>query len=237
MTGRYPPILKMIPGRHDRRLKLICKGHEELNGFMDISGRIARELIRWGLLYRLPAVHYLDAYGGLRPTRLGTTYFIHDEEFHLIFVRKGKADELRKRSKDQLDIELEASSVNWGYQLDLAKVKGFHFAPIDTAFQEMQVQAEQRYVKRGYLPLYEFIARYGLTFDTLVVAGVLRYLDRRGPDNKIADYVVGEKAKALLLISTRWQFTLVRPGMEEELLECCNVEFRFVRITLARGKR
>lgn len=169
MTGRYPPILKMIPGRHDRRLKLICKGHEELNGFMGISGRIARELIRWGLLYRLPAVHYLDAYEGLRPTRLGTTYFIHDEEFHLIFVRKGKADELRKRSKDQLDIELEASSVNWGYQLDLAKVKGFHFAPIDPAFQEMQVQTEQRYVKRGYLPLYEFIARYGLTFDTLVV--------------------------------------------------------------------
>lgn len=233
MAKPYLRILKLIPGRDARRLKLIWKGHEELNSFMGISGRSAPELIRWGLLYRLPTVHGLDAYGGLRPTKSGVEYFIHDEEFHLILVRKEKAEELRERSRCALNIQLEASSVNFGYQMELAVKKGFRYVPPDKEFLTLQRQAEQRYVKRGFLPLDVFRARYDLSFDTLVVAGVLRYLDRKDPE-KIAAYVVGAKAKTLLLMSTRWQLTFVRPGMVEQLLELCKVDLCFVFIREGR---
>jgi hypothetical protein len=152
--------------------------------------------------------------------KLGAKYFIHDEEFHLILVRKGKGDELRERALYGLKIETEIASVNFGLEMDLAKQRGYRYEAPDDAFLAMQAKVEKRYVKRGFLPLNVFIASHDLTSDTLVVAGVLRYLDRKNPE-RIANIVVGEKAKDLLLMSIRWQLTMVKPRMEEKLLERC----------------
>ncbi|MBL0036292.1 MAG: hypothetical protein IPP26_11175 [Flavobacteriales bacterium] len=59
----------------------------------------------------------------------------------------------------------------------------------------------------------------------LRVAGVLRYLQPRDP-NTVPHTVVGAKAKDCLLLSTKWQLILVKPGQEEELLRRCAIAER-----------
>ena len=197
----------------------------ELHAYAHGDARIIREFIRWGLLYRLPVVHWLDAYDGVRPTKEGEKYFIHEEAFHLILVRKGKVDELQERSCKELASATEVAAANVGLELQMATANGFHVEMPDPKFIEQQIQVELRYMKRGFMRLDTFLECHELSTHKLIVAGVLRYLDRRGPA-KDAIIVVGDKAKSMLMLSTRWQMIMVKPGMVDKLLALCQVELR-----------
>lgn len=92
--------------------------------------------------------------------------------------------------------------------------------PTDEATHQQRDRAQARYVARGYMPLKRFQDKHDLSHDELHVAGVLRYLQPRDP-NTVPHTVVGAKAKDCLLLSTKWQLILVKPGQEEKFAALC----------------
>ncbi|MBL0127439.1 MAG: hypothetical protein IPP83_08235 [Flavobacteriales bacterium] len=55
-----PPILKLIPTRHPRRLEMLYRGHEELWGMVNGTRSDVHYLVRWGWLEKHEPVHCLD---------------------------------------------------------------------------------------------------------------------------------------------------------------------------------
>jgi len=216
-------ILKLTPGRAGRRLMLLHKsGLVDLNDFMVHLGYSLEPLVRWGLLECMPSPHSLDAYGGYRPTRKGRKHFLLDEAYHLLVVRKKSADALHARYRDELEILHDAAWANFGLELRSGLERGLKYEPLDPVHEARRDRVIANYERRGYLRLDRFMTSHGISTDELIVAGVLRYTDRRSPD-RIALLVVGAKAKDCLLLSTRWQLILVKPGMEADLLKRCAI--------------
>jgi hypothetical protein len=219
----YPPILTLAPGRAGRRLALVHRGLVELNDFTTRGlGPQYAQLERWGLIVSMPEKHMLDAYRGYRPTPKGQAFMMYDESFHLIMVRKNKVKELEARVQDESKVRHEAIWASFGVEVASAVARGFSITPPDPTFLAAKDRALIQYVRRGYRPLDEFRTLYDLSSDELIVAGVLRHLEHRDP-TKQAVLVVGAKAKDCLFLSSRWQFILVKPGMEHTFLERCAI--------------
>lgn len=120
-------ILKMTPGRVERRDKLMEEGHEELTDFLrsphiqllnqlqllhyahqheemqPFRPRVLNRdtLVQWGLLAVAAPENFHDAYDSLRPTEEGTKYFLYDEKYHLIMVREGCGQVLLDRFEEE----------------------------------------------------------------------------------------------------------------------------------------
>ncbi|MBK8612513.1 MAG: hypothetical protein IPN85_03330 [Flavobacteriales bacterium] len=223
--AKWERILKLAHGRPTRRLELIHQGHVDLYDLVTIYGVAYPRLASWGLLAKLEPVHFLDAYEGYRPTAAGEAYFLHDEPHHVIVCRKNKVQELQDRAMDALKVDCEAAMVSFVADLKADQERGWKYASTDEATHQQRDRAQARYVARGYMPLKRFQDKHDLSHDELHVAGVLRYLQPRDP-NTVPHTVVGAKAKDCLLLSTKWQLILVKPGQEEELLRRCAIAER-----------
>lgn len=220
--AKWDRILKLAPGRPARRLELIHQGHVDLYDLVTTHGVPYPSLAAWGLLAQLEPVHFLDAYYGYRPTTAGESYFLHDEQHHVIVCRKNKVQELQDRAMAVLRVDCEAAMVSFVADLKADKERGWKYTAMDEATDQQRDRAQARYVARGYMPLKHFQDKYDLSHDALHVAGVLRYLQPRDP-NTVPNTVLGSKAKDCLLLSTKWQLILVKPGQEEELLRRCAI--------------
>lgn len=222
----WPKHLKMIPGRPDERLKYIHRGHVDFNDTIFDKRDDRRRLVAWGLIHRLPEVDWYDAYGGFRPTRKGLKeYFFYDEEFHLFMVRKSKWQQLWDRLIEANEIVYESATASFGLEMQMAHVRGFQYDPeFALKDEDKRKRSIQRYEKRGFVLLENFLRDHDMGKAELFVAGVLRYLER-DPD-RISDYVIGKKAGHCLLLNDQRQLILVRPGKDKELLELCLIEDR-----------
>ncbi len=218
-------ILQMTPGRDERRLKLIWKGHVELCS----SGTLAdlAELAKWGWMVRHEPVHPLDVYYGYRPTKEGLKYLIHDEKYHLILIKKKYVEAVNARVLDAANIMLEHAMASFGAEVSAARARGWEPPSDDEVPTEGLVAAIARYERRGYMTLDRFKALHKLGHEYLIVSGVLRYIEKRDP-TKLSDIDVGWKARHCLLCSTRWQTFFVQPRMQQALLELCRVEVHFI---------
>lgn len=103
----WPPILKLTPGRHERRLRVIARGAQELNSF--VAGAPSdwyRHLCMWGLIEKAVPVHFLDDYEGYRPTRRARRVLRYDAQYHLIFVERRAVQALMDRYMAELNAAL-----------------------------------------------------------------------------------------------------------------------------------
>ncbi len=218
-------ILKLTPGRDERRLKLIWKGHVELH---QGSGYLPdfQQMARWGWLEKHEPVDRLDAYYGYRPTALGLEYMMYDEKYHLILVKKEHVEAASDRALEALEVMLESSFVTFGMELR-AHPEVWTEALTDELPEPLLHRAIERYERQGYMTLDRFKTLHSLDHEELIVCGILRYLEHRDP-GKVPDQDVGPKAKHCLMCSSRWQTFFVRPGMEKALVELCKVEVRFI---------
>jgi hypothetical protein len=225
MSAFHERILKLAPGRFERYHQLIAQGHVELMHGCGPQPNYL-QLVAWGWMVQERPVHFLDAYEGHRPTTEGLHYLLYDERCHLIMIRADRYGEVMARISDANNVAAEAAMVNFGFQLELARSRGFHYAEGE-AHPEGLEEAIARYERRGYWTLDRFMDRYKVERDELHVSGVLRYVEHRDPD-AVANIAVGTKARHCLLCSTRWQTFFVRPGMAEELYRLTLVEVREV---------
>ena len=214
-------ILKLAPGRDDRRLLHTARGHEELRSLLTSYGISYGQLCRWGLLEQHAPVDFLDAYDGHRPTKAGLDYFLYEEEYHLILCRKSRVQVLKDRAEQELKVRYEGALASFAAEVQEAVRHGWQ-PDLSPGPDARKSAVEQAYVHKGYLPLEQFMTRHGLSTEGLIVAGVLRYKRTRAA-NGDALLVVGNKAKPCLLLSTHWQMILVKPGMEQSLLKLCAV--------------
>lgn len=215
-------ILKLTPGRDERRLKLIGKGHVELRyGSGPMPG--FDQLERWGWLEKHEPVDFLDDYYGYRPTALGLEYLIHDEKYHLILIKKEHVEAVHTRVMKATEVMFEAIMATFFEELQ---------AHPELRMDEPQVQplrrAIRRYERQGYMTLERFFERNkGLDREQLVVCGIIRYPEFL-EEEAATDMDVWPKARHCLRYSKRGQTYLVRPGMEQALLDLCHAEVRLI---------
>lgn len=211
-------ILKLRPGRDDRRLVLIHRGHVELRNLIFMYSVNYGQLCRWGLLEQHYPVHFLDAYDGHRPTKAGMEYFLYEEEFHLILCRKSRVHVLQDRATREREVGFAAAMADFAAEVQAARASGWR-PDLHKPKDPKRAVVLRRYEAKGYLHLDGFLQRHGLNHDELVVAGVLRYKNTTtGPL-----LIVGPKGKPCLLLSSRWQLLLVRPGQEQALLDASGI--------------
>lgn len=212
-----PRILKLIAARPARRLELIHRGYVDLDNL--VSPRPYKAMVSWGWLVQHQPVHFLDAYEGYRPTHVGLTYLLHEDEHHLIMVRPAKVAEVNERLMTYTQAQAEGALVNLAYEFAQAEARGWSAQGDDLPGAEEAVARLQR---RGYVLLQDFQQRHGIGTDELIVSGVLRYLEHRSA-GRLPNMDVGPKAKHCLMCSTRWQRLFVRPDMESTLLELISI--------------
>lgn len=215
-----PRILKLAPQRDQRRLERIHRGYVELAGF---RGAYAFPVLSaWGWLEKQEPVNWLDAYDGYRPTRTGLEHLHYDEAHHLILIRPSQVELVSQHLLKHAEVQAEAALVELSYEVALAKARGWNYE--DEPGEPLGAEeAAARLERRGYEPLGAFIRRNNLSMDELVVAGVLRYLEHRDPE-QVANIDVAPKAMHCLMLSTRWQRIFVRPGMAEALLQLVAID-------------
>lgn len=184
------------------------------------------QLVAWGWVQREQPVDFLDAYVGYRPTEVGRKYFLYDEQYHLLFIRKEQIATVEARITDSLNIATEAAMASVSFQGQLARARGWVPAPLVYELAANEA-ALARYERRGFISLDRFQTMYKYSFDELIVCGILRYLEHRDPE-KMANIVVGDKARHCLICSSRWQVFLVRPGMADDLAALCRVNEHFI---------
>lgn len=218
MSG--PRILKLSPNRDLRRLELIHRGYVEISSMFGSYLPYAR-MAQWGWLVKHEPVDLLDAYEGHRPTKAGLAYLHYDEAHHLILVRPSKVEEVTQRYYTATEVLSRHTMAAFEMEMRSATARGFKYDPEWHDLPGKEVALE-RLAARGFLLLTRFQERHRLTFEELIVSGVLRYLEHRDPD-KIPNIDVGPKAKHCIMCSTRWQEFFVRPGMEVALLDLISI--------------
>lgn len=214
-------ILKLTPGRDERRLKLIWKGHVELHqgrGYLPDYEQMAR----WGWLEKHEPVDWLDDYSGYRPTALGLEYPIHDEKYHLILVKKKHVEAASARAMDLSEIKMMAALATWAL---MATTPSEHHRAHTVPPSRRSVR---RYERQGYMTLDDFFLRnHGLGWEQLVVCGIIRYPEFP-EEEELTGMDVWPKARHCLRSSKSGQTYMVRPGMEKALVELCKVEVHFI---------
>ncbi|MCW5898691.1 MAG: hypothetical protein KIT10_05420 [Flavobacteriales bacterium] len=210
---------KLPPGRNERWLKLIWKGHVDLLDRCRLTPSLY-QLAAWGWMQRHDPVHPMDPYKGYRPTCAGLEYLLFDENYHLILIKKQYVEAVEKRVMRSVEIEYEEAVADYFYRRSLEGERALPEYPMgldEASWNEVR----NRYVRKGYLCMKEFRASYGHSRDDLVVFGVLRYKDNEHAPVSIR---IGEKAKHCLMYSRRWRTVFVRPGMLNNLVSLCHVQ-------------
>lgn len=221
MPYQFPRILKLAPRRDDRFRQLVAQGHCELNQAICPKPTYG-QLVAWGWVERTGPVDFLDAYEGYRPTAAGRTYLLYDEAHHLLAVRKEHVEYVRARILEAMSIGMEGNMVAYTYRIALARERGWRPDP-EAQLPVLEAAQLAWYTRRGYQELDEFLFKRYLSFDELIVSGVLRYCDEVAPF-AIDTYVVAPKGRSYLLYSKRWRAMFVRPGMAEALYKLVAVE-------------
>lgn len=221
----YKRILKLAPNRDLRRLELIHRGYVEISTMFGSYLPYTR-MAQWGWLAKHEPVAFFDAYDGHRPTKEGLAFLRYEEAHHLILVRPSKVEEVRKRYYAATEELFRHTMATFEMEMRSATARGFTYDP-DRCDLPGKAEALERLAARGFLLLERFQEMHDITFEELIVCGVLRYLEHRDPD-KIPNIDVGPKAKHCIMCSTRWQTFFVRPGMEQALLDLCKVEIHYI---------
>ena len=169
------------------------------------------QLVAWGWIKRAQPIDFLSAYVAYRPTEVGRKYFLYDEQYHLLFIRKEQIATVEARITDSLNIATEAAMASVSFQGQLARARGWVPAPLVYELAANEA-ALARYERRGFISLDRFQTMYKYSFDELIVCGILRYLEHRDPE-KMANIVVGDKARRCLICRSLSQVFLPVSGM------------------------
>lgn len=191
-------------------------GHMELEDFMGVGEDLA-PLVDAGLLVFRDLADEWQRYGKLVPTQQGERFLVHDAHNHLIMVKRtqlGALSEMLRRYRGE-----PAPVANPIPVMERLQRVDRQLAQAHDTWSLVRLQEMRRWVQKGYMDLDHFKEMYHITDERLISSWTCE--KREKPGRHGSPLVPMLDGMLYLKRVDAWDLVLVKPGMEEALVDHC----------------